>query len=72
MEVLQILGSQDQEIDSWFMNQEPLIPTLFENSFYIFEIQEQPFSRNNFFFQITFESLGLNKATPFFVIKDKF
>ena len=28
MEVLQIFGSTDQEIDSWFMNHEPLIPTL--------------------------------------------
>ena len=28
MVVLQIFGSWDQEIDSWFMNHEPLIPTL--------------------------------------------
>ena len=29
MDVLQIFGSWDQEIDSWFTNHEPLIPTLF-------------------------------------------
>ena len=28
MEVLQILGLWDQEIDSWFTNHKPLIPTL--------------------------------------------
>ena len=28
MEVLKIFGLWDQEIDSWFTNQEPLIPTL--------------------------------------------
>ena len=29
MEVLQIFGSLDQEIASWFINHEPLIPTLY-------------------------------------------
>ena len=28
MEVLQVFGSWDQEIDLWFTNHEPLIPTL--------------------------------------------
>ena len=28
MEVLQILGLWDQQIDSWFMNHKPLILTL--------------------------------------------
>ena len=28
MKVLQIFGLWDQEIDSWFTNHEPLIPTL--------------------------------------------
>ena len=28
MNVLRIFGSSDQEIDSWFSNHEPLIPTL--------------------------------------------
>ena len=28
MEVLKIFGLWDQEIDSWFTNHEPLIPTL--------------------------------------------
>ena len=28
MDVLHISGSWDQEIDSWFTNYEPLIPTL--------------------------------------------
>ena len=29
MEVLQIFGSWDQEIDLWFTNHQPLIPTLY-------------------------------------------
>ena len=29
MKFLQISGSWDQEIDSWFTNHEPLIPTLY-------------------------------------------
>ena len=28
MEVLGIFGSSDENIDSWFMNHEPIIPTL--------------------------------------------
>ena len=32
MEVLQIFGLWDQEIDLWFMNNEPLIPTLVRRS----------------------------------------
>ena len=31
MEVLRIFGSWDQQIDSWFTNHEPLIPTLINN-----------------------------------------
>ena len=27
MELLQVFGSSDQETESWFTNQEPLIPT---------------------------------------------
>ena len=30
MKVLRIFGSWDQEIDSWFTNHEPLIPTLLQ------------------------------------------
>ena len=37
IEVLQIFGSWDQEIDSWFTNYEPLIPTL--HSFAIYAIR---------------------------------
>ena len=32
MEVLQIFGLWDQEIDSWFTNNEPLTPTLVRRS----------------------------------------
>ena len=65
MEALKIFGSWDQEIDSWFTNHEPLIPTLLKSleiEIFTFFIHHKLGERNCFNACQFFENEKVNRG----------